>query len=296
MQQRWLFNLILLAITLLLSISVFYTMEHDKTTDKANLIDLAVVRSINIQQTEDKHIFMSKNQLGFWEMTAPYQLSVNQVRIERLLNFLSTKDYIALETAKLNLNSVQLAPSLLKIKFNQITVEFGNLSPLNDGKRYILINGKAYLVKETIFNELNNHAINFVNLSVLGNNPQITELKLPNSHLVLRENKWIIKETISDKIDENPNKLTTFIKQWEEAQAFTIEPYAPPAEAIINEVEIFLADREGPIKFEAILVEKLFILAWREKAIQYQLPIKQYDKLLHLPLRIEEKTTIPIKE
>ena len=58
-----------------------------------------------------------------------------------------------------------------------------------------------------------------MNLSILGENPQITELHLPNYHLQQNEGTWTLMSAAPENIDISPDALNTLVDNWEHAQA-----------------------------------------------------------------------------
>ncbi len=286
MRQRWLLNIALLAVTLLLSVSVFYTIEKPIELPQLTHLKAEKVQSIHIERKEDKPIFLKKDKLG-WQMTMPYLLPANRFRVTQLLEILSTRNYKKLKFDELNLAKVKLEPPLLSVKFNLLTMAYGDRSPMNDGRRYLLINQKkVYLLADTLYDILNSDALAYVNLSPFGNNPKITELKIPDYLMVLKEGQWALTSRFSsDEIDKSPDALNTFIDNWQRLQAFRVEPYVEGA--IQGKIDIRLLNQEKVLHFTFRASQKEFVLGRPEKGVQYQLPTNLIDKLHHLPTKTQ---------
>ncbi len=287
MRQRWLLNLALLVIAAVLAGFVFYTLEQDEQLLPLTDLKAEKVQSIRIERANKEPIFMMKDAQGFWQMATPFNLLGNQFQIERLLQILSERDYKKIEAENLNLTELQLDPPLASIRFNQVTVEFGDSSPIDYGQRYVQLNKKVYLIKDNLFYTLNDDALIFASTSPLGNAPKITTLKMPNYHLVLKEGKWTLTSTFSsDDIETGADALSTLIDNWQHALAFSVEPYKEsPGQ---GEIEITLLGQDEPLRFVIVSTTPDFVLARPDKAVQYQFPINQVDKLLHLPTKGEE--------
>ncbi len=290
MRQRWLLNITLLGVALLLSVSVFYTIEQEKPIELPQLTDLKAeqVQNIHIERKDNKPIFLMKDKLG-WQMTTPYLLPASRFRATKLLDILSTRNYKELKIDKLNLAKVKLEPPLLSVKFDTLTMAYGDRSPI-DRRRYILINQKkVYLLADTLYGILNGDALAYVNLFPFGNNPKITELKMPDYLMVLKEGKWALTSSFSsDEIDKSPDALNTFIDNWQRLQAFRVEPYVEGA--IQGQIDIRLLDQEKVLHFTFRSSQQEFVLGRPEKGVQYQLSISQADKLLHLPTKTQSDT------
>lgn len=288
MRQRWWLNLALLVVILILVALIFYTIEQEKPEELPPLTDLAAekVQNLQIERADKEPILLMKDALGFWQMMAPVNLPAKNFHIDRLLQILSARDYKLLDADdKLNLAEFNLEPPLASIKFNQLTVAFGNSSPIDYGQRYLLINQKVYLLTDSVYYLLNDDALTFASLSPLGNKPKMTELKMPNYHLVLTEGKWTLTTTFSsDDIDTSADALSGLINNWQQASAFNIEPYDANSPAQ-GEIDITLLGVEQPLHFTIVSTTPDLVLALPEKAVQYQFPVSQADKLLHLPTK-----------
>lgn len=288
MHQRWLLNLALLGFIVILGGLVFYTVEQDKQDELPNLTDLEAdqVQTIRIERTETKDaIELSKDTQGFWQVTAPFQLPANSFRIEQLLEILTQRDYKSVNPAELNLAEVKLEPPLISIRFNQLTLALGDTAPIQYGKRYAKINQKVYLLADTIYYSLTEKALAFASLSPLGNNPKITELKIPNYHLTLTEGQWTLTSSTftPEEVDTSQDALNTLITNWQSTQAFQIDAYDnKPAQ---GEIEITLEAHEQPWHFILVSTTPELVLARPDKGVQYQLPLSQVERLLHLPTK-----------
>jgi hypothetical protein len=284
MRQRWLLNLVLLGVALMLGLLIFFSIEEP--TELPKLIDLEAeqLQSIHIERVDSKPISFMKDTLGFWQMTTPLHLPASRFRIMALLEMLSAREYKELDTSELNLAELKLAPPLATVKFNQLTVAFGDSSPMNDRRRYVLINQKVYLLADTVYDSVNADTLSFVSLSPLGNNPTITELKMPDYLMVLTEGEWTLTSTLSsDEIDSSQDAIKHFIENWQQLQAFRVAPYLKGSTQ--KQIDIRLLNQEEVLHFTMMSSEQDFILGLPEKGVQYQLPISQVDKLLHLPTK-----------
>ncbi|RKZ78353.1 MAG: hypothetical protein DRR19_26540, partial [Candidatus Parabeggiatoa sp. nov. 1] len=76
MRQRWLQNLILLGVVLVLGALVFYTTEKDKSTELPKLTEIETdkVQNIRIERAGKGPISLIKDAGGVWQMTAPFNL------------------------------------------------------------------------------------------------------------------------------------------------------------------------------------------------------------------------------
>ncbi len=288
MRKRWLINIILLGLIIALGLFVFYTLEQNKPVKKSTLTDLkpATVQSIHIERSGKQSITLLKEATGSWQITTPFELTANKFQAESLLQILSLRDYTKIASS--NLAEFKLDTPAVTIKFDQFTVAFGDSSPLNY-QRYIQINDDVYLIRDTWYYYLNGDALAFASLSLLGNEPKITELEMPNYHLKLQDTKWVLKSTaISEKIDTSTDALGAVIDNWQHASAYDIKSYDDDI-TDKEQIKVTLLGQSQPINFVIISKAPDLILVRAEKNVQYQLSGTQYDKLLQLPIKMDIK-------
>jgi hypothetical protein len=292
MRQRWLFNLALLIIIAILGAFVYYTMESEKEPESPKLTDLEAntVQNIHIERAAEKPISLMKDG-QYWQMIEPFNLPANTFRIENLLEILSEREYKELEVKQLA--DFGLEPPLATIKFDQLTVAYGDSSPMRDSKRYVQINQKVYLISDTTYHSIVREATNFIALSPLGHQPKIKELKMPDYHFVLNEGQWTLTSTFSaDEIDTRQDAINALIENWERLSAFNVKHYFEETseEESATDIEITLVSQEQPIRLAIISKKPDLILARPAKGIQYEFSMNQVDSLLHLPTKKKEES------
>ena len=286
MYKRWLINIVLLILVIVLGLFVFYTLEQNKPIEKPGLTDLKPieVQSIHIERSGKQPITLLKEASGSWQITSPFELPANKFQAESLLQILSLRGYNKIDSS--NLAEFKLDVPAVNIKFNKLTVAFGNSSPLNH-QRYIQIDDNVYLIRDTWYYYLTGDALAFTSLSLLGNEPKITELEMPNYHLKLQDTKWVLKsEAASDKIDISTDALGALIDNWQHASAYDIKLYDGDI-ADKEQIKVTLLGQPQPMNFIIVSKAPDLILARAEKGVKYQLSGTQYDKLLRLPIKVD---------
>lgn len=285
MLHRGLINIVLLAVIISLISFIIYEADTEKNQSLPKLTDLTAnqVNLIKIEKLNEPAILFHKNEQNKWVMTEPLDLPANQFRIETLLQVLANQDYQLIDSQKLSLSEVKLAPSNIKLTLNQWMMEFGDSSPINNGQRYVQVNKQVYLMLDSVYHFLADDAVIFVSLSPLGEEQKITEIQTPNYHLRAQEGQWIALQPLVDNADTSPDSLNLFIDNWQRLQALGVEQYsAAPSQGIVT---IHLKGQTTPLEFHILATEPNFILALPEKKVQYQLINEQMVKLLQLPLR-----------
>lgn len=281
MRHGWLINLALLIVIGILIGLVFYTLEEDKPEKLQPLSDLKAteIKNIRIEKANQAAIVLKKDEQGFWQMLAPFELPANSFHIDNMLRILSEQHYKALEMDSLDLAKFKLAPPLVSVKFDDFKVAFGDISPLARGQRYVLINKKVYLLLDRLYyNTLSNDALKLIFLSPLGNNPKISEIKTPKYHIALKEGKWTVVSGLSSEI--SADELSALIDNWKNASAFRIEPYIEVEGTAQGEIEFQFVDKKPAFRLKILSTKPDLVLARPDKGVQYVLPVSLVEKLL----------------
>jgi len=286
MQKRWLINIILLVVVIVLGLLVFYTLEQNKPIIESKLTDLdsKTVQSIHIERLNENPITLQKDSADFWQITAPIELPANDFQTENLLRILALREYTKIASS--NLAEFKLDKPLATIKFDQLTVAFGDSSPLNH-QRYMQIGDNVYLIRDAWYYYLTGDALAFASLSLLGNNPKITELEMPDYHLKLQNTKWTLDSTFtSTDIDNSTDALSALIDNWQHASAYDVKTYVDEDITDKEQIKITLLGQSQPLLFIIMSKSPDLVLARPEKGVQYHLSGTQNDSLLQLPIKI----------
>lgn len=282
-KQRWLINLALLVIVTILTTLVIFEPGLDKPVELPNLVDIDThkIQSIRIERPDKEAIVLHREAGGDWQLITPLELPANTFHINRLLSMLTSRHYKVLDSQQLKLADLKLDPPLARVGFDQVTLAFGDTNPLDESQRYLQIGEKVYLLTDSAYSLLVDDAAKFVSLSPLGNTPKLTDLTLPDSHLVATETGWSLVTPPPDDRDASTDGLNTLIDNWERAQAISVQRYqggTPQGQIVVT-----LRGQSTPLSLAIIERKPEFILARLDKGVQYHLSTIQVDKLLYLP-------------
>lgn len=291
MRNRWLLNLILLAVVGVLSLLIIFTPGLKKPApEQPALTELnsKQVKQIRIEQADKAAIELIKDAQNTWQMTAPLAVEANDFRINSILELLATKRYKKLEASTLKMDELQLTPPKIKVTFDNLVLAIGATSPVDETQRYLQINQDVYLVTDTFYEFLSGEAVKFATLAILGKNPKISELRTPNYHLTLENNAWKLLENKEENVETGADFLNAIVDNWQHAQAISVNPY----QANTQQGEAVVKLGERTMTFQIVSIAPEFILALPEKKIQYQLANHQVEKLLHLPIKKATEPTV----
>jgi len=289
MRHRWLINLSLLGIALILSIFVIFTPNNKEKneTPKLTKIDSEKVQYIRIERMdkEDKVLEFQRDEHNTWQIKSPLDLSANRFRVDSILRILSSQQYKKL-TELPALSEVKLELPEVRVQFDDLIMDFGDVSPIDNTQRYIKIGESVYLIMDTVYHFLTENVPSFVNLSILGENPKITELRLPDYHLQQKEGTWTLLSTAPENIDTSSDALNGLIDNWKHTQALSVKEYKE--NEANNEGQIEIKFQENSLQLTIVSTSPNLILARSDKNLQYQLPITHIEKLLQLPQKESE--------
>lgn len=282
-KQRWLFNGVLLAIAGLLGILVSLK-ESETSTESPPLTDLSPkqIQQIQIAPIDETPIVLTKGSQGNWYITQPLDnLPAKTFRVQQILQLSTFRDYQPITA--LSLNDMALDVPLVKVHLDSLIFSFGATPVFDNSRRYLQIEKKFYLMRDTIYPFLGGEPITFVNTAPLGDEPKIITLQLPAYHFQLVKNgAWVVTTTL-ENIDKRPDTVNRLIAHWQDLQAIAIQNYVEHEQA--EAIHITLTGQTQPIVFYASTQPPDFILARPTKGIQYQFPMNRANELLHLPTK-----------
>jgi hypothetical protein len=291
MRQRWLLNLGLLLFIIGLGIFIWQlpptpakTQENPKLTTR----DPLQVQYLRVERVGQEAIEIKKIQ-GIWQILSPLQLPAHDFRIQAILQLLSTRNYRKLDASQVKLADLKLAPAPIKVQFDDLIMEFGDQSPMNEHLRYLKINADIYLLSDSVHHFLNGDAVLLASLSPLGSFAKLNELQLPTLHLQLKEGRWTSLQAVDNAQDGGADALNTLVENWEHLQAVSVRRYHPDPN-LPPQAEIILGlQNQTPLNFKIISQAPEFVLARPDKAVEYHLSQHQVNKLLSLPAKVLDK-------
>jgi hypothetical protein len=288
MRQRWLLNIGLLLLIIGLGIFIWQlppTAPKTQEVQKLTTLDPLQVQSLRVERIGQEPIEIKKIQ-GIWQILSPLQLPAHDFRIQAILQLLSTRNYRKLDASQVKLAELKLEPAPIKVQFDDLVMEFGDQSPMNEHLRYLKIKSDIYLLSDGIHHFLNGDAVLLASLSPLGTSAKLNELQLPNVHLQLKEGRWSSLKPVDNALDGGADALNTLVETWEHLQALSVKRYHPdPALPPQGEIQISLQN-QPPLNFKIISLTPEFILARPDKGVEYHLSQHQVSKLINLPAKV----------
>ena len=178
-----------------------------------------------------------------------------------------------------------LQPPRARLLLDGKEILFGDTEPIN-GRRYLLYDGKVALVDDTYFSHLSSSAANYVDPALLGQNPELSSIALPDMRVYGGTENWHLDPGDDSVSTESISQL---VNAWRQAQATAVRPYEQslPWNGVID---VELAD--GHVRFDIARTEYEVILGRADLGIQYHLTKGTGARLLKIEAADASKASL----
>lgn len=276
MQSRLIINIVLFILVCVLGVFLFVTETGNNHTEEILLTSMNPenIHTIVVTRKQtDEIVFKKENKT--WQMQSPYALPANPVRINTMLGLLKAHSYTQLNKKELQLDRFHLQDPEVSIRFNQLQIDFGDVSPLGD-QRYVMVGDSVHLINDSLFQQLQTNATFFLDNRLLPAGSEITAIHLPDHELQLQDGLWKISPDTSISADT----IIQLINAWQNLEAISIRPYEDTA--VTGMVNIEFKDMPG-LEFPIVSMPPQLILARPELGIQYHISSYDAGRLFLMP-------------
>ncbi len=282
MQTRWLLNIFLLLVVVILATFVYFSSDTQQQKLSLTNTEKQSIQTITIPR-EQGDIRLRKQNTE-WIMESPYQLPAHEFRINNLLDLLSTNVDKAYAVDDLDLKQYGLEPPRAIIRFNETEIQFGKINPVSL-QRYIRVDEKLFLINDKLYPLISSQPSSFVDISPLPKNINIHKISLPDFSVVKNEQGlWQ-----ADKQNQNQaDRIQQLIENWQSTQAFGVHAYMQRPS--LGKITIEYA--QSHIQFDITGYEPWLVLARPDAGVEYHFDAGFRSKLLQLP----ETTTTEAKQ
>ena len=165
MGNRWLTNLVLLLILILLGLGIRHELAEEGRTPTLAGLDPASLSLIEVEREGEPRIRIERGPDG-WRLLEPLQVDADPSRIDGLTAILGTPVQRSFPAQAADLAQLGLAPSRLRLRLDGLTLAFGGLDPLTQ-QRYVAADGLVHLIEDRFYHLLIAPPIDFVSRSIL---------------------------------------------------------------------------------------------------------------------------------
>lgn len=273
MQSRSLLNIALFLVVVLLAVYIYDTDKKEQASSESEqLTQLSADEVMQISIQHNQRQIKLRREGGKWHMLQPIDTAANSFRIDTLLNMLKTVSHAAYSTAELELDKYGLSEASTSISFNDITIDFGVVNPINN-YRYVRINDTVHLIDDHFYPLLSSQTGTLVARELIDGDAIIDKLVLPQQTLYRDENNlW----HSSDNTD--PDAISETLHHWQHSQAFGVHNYMQRES--LADISVYMAGNSEPIRFYVTDTDPWLIIARPELDIEYHFNLEFHDRLL----------------
>lgn len=289
MNKRNLLNLALaMVLAGLVAIVVFQPgKKHPEPIALLTSINPADIRHIVVVQTQQPRIELKKIN-DEWEMTKPFTIAANSVRVGNLLSILGTTSLAQYKDTAVDLAQFKLEKPDLVLYLDNHKLAFGTTEALA-GNRYVQIGDRVHLIRDRYTYLIRGPATSLVSPALLPSGAKLTALAVPGMTFTSTKTGWHV---VPDKDVKSADQINQFLDEWRYAQATRVTKMNGKADSAMKKpsstITVKMADKTLHFQLDRTRDEVLF--SRPDMGLQYHFQTDMGDKLLKLPVKTQETT------
>lgn len=275
MEKRLRTNLVLAAITLLLVLAVWLTLQQKEAVQGHTLFaPNETISEIEFLQQGETRLALRAAQDG-WQVLYPVTLPADAFQVDALLDSLHARTARRYAVEDAELAQLGLVDPEWILKVNDAVIALGATSAVGN-QRYVMKDDFIYLLNDTLAYRVQRSPWDYVSRRLL-QNTQIVAVTLPSGiRLERRDEKW---EVSPDNTHTTSDEIQQLIDAWQRASAVRVAPAASvprDGEALVE-----LANGDA-LRFGVERRETDVLLSRDNPAVTYTLSAETADELLVL--------------
>ena len=152
MTARWLVNLFLLVLVILLGSMIRHEVNRAQTPPTLTDLIASDLLRIEIAREGEPTIRLGQSLQG-WRLEEPLQIDADPARVDQLLAILSTPVHRSLPAETAALGELGLASPKLRLRLDALELAFGGIDPVNQ-YRYVASAGLVHLIDDRFYHLL----------------------------------------------------------------------------------------------------------------------------------------------
>ena len=270
MLPRLLTNLMLLVIVITLGFFIYLKKNEPLDNHRLTLLEKNSITQIEIRHRA--RVTTLEKSGKHWRMTQPIKIDANDFRINTLLDMLASTSLATYPAATLALEKYELDSVQTSITFNDTTIAFGSVNPVNHN-RYVMIGDRVHLVADMYYPLISSQLGALISQTLLPRDAVVNRLALPEQTLSRTDTGWQ-----SSDPDIHTDAIVETINHWRNSQAFGAHTYNPRSS--LGKIEVDIDGKDEPLVFEITDIEPWLIIARPALDIEYHFNLEFYDRLL----------------
>jgi len=192
-KRSWL-NLVIFVVLIQLGFLIYLSKKVEQATTP-DLISLsAELGQVGFQRAGQEPLLLQRQGEQWW-LQQPFRAPIDPVRMQALLNISTAKVHSQYELAELNLAEFGLEPpqGVGVLKLGEVELRFGNKSP--NGKRYVSVLDKLYLLDDQHLPLLAANGRELVQRRPFDPNLELTLIETPYIRIEKQAGLWRLSES-----------------------------------------------------------------------------------------------------
>jgi len=264
MMTKWL-NVTLALFVAALVLVVIYLPGKDDGLSLPKLTTLALkdINKVQLQRQNNPPIELVKRD-GQWWMQSPYQMPVNDFRVQSLLQLSQAESQSQHSLQDLAATRFGLDSPRATVTFNDtLAIRFGKTEPLHH-RRYVAIGNQLHTINDTFYYQAAANIEAYLSHALLPPDAHILRLSIPGLELQLQQGQWQ-RTPAHEQISADAS--VELINHWRHTQALELRQNGDKTQKA--DVELVLQDRETPIHFSLQHQGNETILLRLDNGLQY---------------------------
>lgn len=281
MFDRWLLNLGLFLLVVLLGLAVYYlrTTEQQPSAPPLTQLKPEDIERARILFADGDEVRLQK-QRQRWVLVTPVQARASQAMIRNLLTLATASSALQWPASADNLKKYGLDVPKLTIWLNDAEVGVGMEHAFKDA-RYVLHGSQIHLVPARHVTPAAYRYRNLLDRRLLEEDGKPVAIALPQHSLQLHNGKWEIQPR---DVALTPDQINAFVDDWRFAHAFAVETYS--GRPILDRVRLRL-QRQGTSERETLELAILshapeFVLYRADEGLEYRFTEATGKRLLNI--------------
>ena len=234
------------------------------TRETLTPLSRAAVQRISIEHVDADLIVLERDQ-GLWRLTAPINARAEDFQVGNLLELVERSAQASYPVAEIPLEQAGLAPPQFRVRFNDITLNFGTTDPLNH-QRYVQVGERIHLITDVAPSTFDANPADLVDRRPLPPDMQIRSMDFGWLKLTRQENgSWAVTPASKDRGADAAQALAD---AWARARAAWVAPLPADAEFV---ADYRFASDSREIELSRLKGEEL-VLARRDLGLEYHMP------------------------
>lgn len=290
-RSRIVLDIVLVALVVVLGLIAYFQPGLQKPSPVPQLTPLSTdtVRRMELIYP-DGHTVILEKEKDTWFLRKPIEVEANRFQAETLAETAAASSLAQYPASQVDLAQLRLDKPLLKVRFNDQEVAFGDTEPLT-GRRYALYRGTVHLISDSIAGALNADTTHFVSYALLPEGVHPVLIRFPDipenadtiqstqgeKELRFERDRWVLTPPDSSVSQDAINQL---VDGWRYAHALRVEPFKGEQKPLAA-VTIQLQGVSQPIRFDILSLKPELVLARPDLGLKYYIAESLAERLLH---------------